>query len=422
MAIIQSEARFLGLDLSALKRSAHQAWAELQNSAPFSWLTPEFPVVVFERDGSETLWLGSERRMRVDEKIKPRFIALELPEDLQLSRTLAVPMMSEPDIARAAALHARALSPFADHDLVWGFRSRPSSAGGIDVDIALASRKQIAQYIQASSAHAGGTPEVWVGASAGAPIVFGGYGEGLRRAQGIRGRWIRCGLLASALVLIGAIAVTPTLQLRSRAIEAVAAYDAAVARTGALVRDREALMQSVEKLGALSELLAGRIEPTRVLARLTQALPDDTALQSFTLKGQKVTITGLTANASALMQILGEQPGVRDVRSPNPTTRVGGANSKESFVVEFSLDAQEFGVAMAPAKVAAEALLSSLPATPASAASQTSAPPMGVASSPAGTVAAPVVAPGAMVPVFGGSPAQLIVKPGPAKPERRGAP
>ena len=79
MAIIQSGSPILGLDLSALKQKRSSGGAELQNSAPFSWLTPEFPVVVFERDGSETLWLGSERRMRVDEKIKPRFIALELP-------------------------------------------------------------------------------------------------------------------------------------------------------------------------------------------------------------------------------------------------------------------------------------------------------------------------------------------------------
>ena len=233
--------------------------------------------------------------------------------------------------------------------------------------------------------------------------------------------------------------MTPTLQLRARAIEAVHAYDDVVHRTPALVKEREMLLQSVEKLNVLSELLTGRIEPMKVLDRLTKVLPDDTALQGFTLKGQKVTITGLTANASALMQILGEQPGVRDVRAPTPTTRVAGANSKENFVIEFSLDPQEFGVAVAPAPVVA-ASAAPLPSTPAAGGASTASAASAVAPTAAASMPVPVPtqspglktststatpppAPsGALVPVFGGSPPQAAAKPSTAKPEQKGAP
>ncbi|PJI99199.1 general secretion pathway protein L [Acidovorax sp. 69] len=427
MPSIQTDARFLGLDLSALGRSVRQAWSDLQGSPLLSWLTPEAPIILLQQDGGESLWWGGTRRVMGGKKIGTPFIAVELPDDLLLRRTLTVPAMGESDTASAAALQVRSISPFAEHDLVWGYRTRPDAAGGSALDLALASRKQIAQCIQSHSARLGAkTPEVWVDMSAGPPIVLSGYGEGLRRAQGGRGRWARYGLLASALVLMAAILVTPTLQLRARAIEAVGAYDGAVHRTPTMVKDREALMQSVEKLNVLSELLAGRVEPMRVLDRLTKVLPDDTALQGLTLKGLKVTITGLTANASALMQILGEQPGVRDVRAPTPTTRVGGANSKENFVIEFSLDPQEFGVAMVQSPVSVVAPLSASSAASAAApvaavAAPASAPTASV-SAPSSAAVAPPAAPGALVPVFGGSAPQAASKPSLAKPERKGTP
>ena len=438
MPTIQTDARFLGLDLSNLGRSVRQAWSDLQDAPPFSWLKPEVAVVLLQQDGGESLWWGGLSRIAGAKKTATPFIAIELPDDLLLLRTLAVPVMAEADMASAAALQVRTISPFVEQDLVWGYRTRLRAAGGGGhLDIALASRKQIAHYIRSHAARLGGrTPEVWGDLAAGVPIVFQGFGEDLRGARGARGRRARYVLVLSALVLLTGIFVTPTLQLRARAIEAVYAYDDAVRRTPALVKEREVLMQSVEKLNVLSELLTGRIEPMKVLDRLTNVLPDDTALQGFTLKGQKVTITGLTANASALMQILGEQPGVRDVRAPTPTTRIAGANSKENFVIEFSLDPQEFGVAVAPAPaLAASAVpLSATPAAvgasaasgaaPMAAASLTaSAPTQSLGPKTSASAAAPPPAPsGALVPVFGGSPPQAAAKSSTAMPERKGAP
>lgn len=435
MPTIQTDARFLGLDLSNLGRSVRQAWSDLQDTPPFSWLTPEAFVVLLQQDGGESLWWGGIRRVVGARRIEAPFIAVELPDDMLLRRTLTIPAMAETDIASAAALQVRTISPFGEQDLVWGYRTRPGAEGeGVHLDIALASRKQVAHCVQSHAARLGAkTPEVWVDLAAGAPIVLTGYGEGLRQARGARGRWTRYALVASALALAAAIFVTPTLQLRARAIEAVHAYDDAVHRTPALVKERETLMQSVEKLNVLSELLAGRVEPMKVLDRLTKVLPDDTALQGFTLKGQKVTITGLTANASALMQILGEQPGVRDVRAPTPTTRVAGANSKENFVIEFSLDAQEFGVALVPVPVASALPSPAAPAAsaaPAAAPVATAATPSSgpgpaaapAANAPTGAAPQPPTAPGALVPVFGGSPPQAAAKPSSAKPERKGAP
>ena len=421
MPTITPDARFLGVDLRSLGRELRQAWASLLQTPLLSWLTPEAAVLLLQADGGESLWWGDERQEGGAKAGAARFKALQLPEELLLLRTLALPPMDDADTASAVALQARAISPFAEPDLVWGWRVRPGVQGRGQIDVVLASRRQIAQYLQAQAQRLGGDqPEVWALPPTGAPIVLAGYGEDRRRAQGRRGRWLRYGLLGLALVFVAGIALTPTLQLRARAIEAVHAYDAVVLRTHPLVKERETLLQTVEQLTALSDLLAGRIEPLRVLERLTTVLPDDTALQGFTLKGQKLTLNGQTGNASALMQLLGQQPGMREVRAPSPATRAGGANSKENFVIELALDPQEFGVAVAPPQPLASP---PAPAPVPSAVVREQAAPAPEANASAASIpaAARPPAPGANRAVFGGSPSQPA-KPAPATPERKGTP
>ncbi len=407
MPTLTSDTRFLGVDLRSLGSELRQAWASLQQRPPLSWLTPDAAVLLLQADGGESLWWGGMRQEEGTQVGAVRFKALQLPEELLLQRTLPLPPMGDADTANAVALQVRAISPFTESDLVWGWRTHLRAHGPSQIDIALASRRQVAQYVHSQMLRLGGNqPEVWALTQSGAPIVFAGYGEGQRRAQGLRGQWLRYGLLALALVFMAGVVITPTLQLRARTIEAVHAYDAVVLRTPPVVKERETLLQTVEQLTALSDLLAGRIEPLRVLDRLTTVLPDDTALQGFTLKGQKLTLNGLTGNASALMQLLGEQPGMRDVRAPSAAMRTGGANSKENFVIELTLDPQEFGVTMAP------------PPPPSPAPPPAPVPPAAAPAQAAPAAKAPVPAAEARVPIFGGAAAALT----PATPERKGTP
>ena len=381
MTSISSDARFLGVDFQALWREIRRPWQGMHQWPLLSWLTPAVPVLLLQADGGQSLWHGNVQQPGPVGSAKARFTALELPEENVLRRTLSMPAMAEADIATAVALEARTMSPFAAQDLVWGYSACPPQVGAVQVEVVMVSRKQAAQYLAAQAVRLQDVvnPEMWVRAGQLPPVVLGGYGEGLREAYAIRRRRVGYGLLLTALALLAAMAITPTAQLRLRAIEAVQAYDAIAQRTAPLVRQREFLLQSSEQLGALSEMLAGRIEPLRILDKLTQILPDESALQSFKLQGAKVTIVGTTANASTLMQLLGNQPGLHDVRAPAAATRTAGA-SKETFAIEFSLDPQLFGVvgAAVPATAIApppEAAKAPLTATPAPAAQNNSAAP-----------------------------------------------
>ena len=374
MPTISSDARFLGVDLHAVWRDTRKALQGVHQSPLLSWLTPAVPVRLLQENGADSLWLDGAQVS--GSTVKPgsvRCVALELPEALVLRRALVLPSMAAQDIASAVALEAQSVSPFGAGNVIWGYSVKPTAGGALALEVALASKKQAKQYIDTQSARLGKAddPEIWArSANTGAPIVFIGFGEAQRSKQAARWRHLGYGLLLTIVLLCLAIAITPTAQLRLRAIEAVRAYESITARAAPAVREREELLQSAEKLSALAEVLGGRIEPLTLMDRLTQVLPDDTALQTVRLQAGKVTILGLTGNASALMQLLSEQPGLREVRAPSAATRMPGA-PKESFVIEFVLDPQQFGVQSA-------ALQSTAPAPPSPVAS--ALPAVGAAS------------------------------------------
>ena len=194
--------------------------------------------------------------------------------------------------------------------------------------------------------------------------MFGGFGEGRRiaRVRAVRRR--NLGLLLLALLLLLAIGATPTAQLRLRGIDAVTAYDRLTQSAAPLMAKREALVAASDRLATLRELVADHVDPLRVIDLLTRVLPDDTFLATLQLDGLKVRMAGQTTNTATLMQMLGAQAGLRDVRAPTPATRYPGA-ATESFTIEFVLEPNVFRPAAAAPPIAAA------PAPPAAA----SAPP-----------------------------------------------
>lgn len=324
-------------------------------------------------DGQASVWrIGAapEAQISVPASAAP-FSAIELPQELFLQRELGLPELPDDQLASAVALEVQSASPFATGDLAWGYLACEGAGGQSRVTVVIASRQQVDKHLQSSQTDApsaGASSEVWAFADGvRQPVILQGYGESRRLRYTARRRNAGYGLLALALALLAAIALTPTLQQRSRVIEAMRVHAELERRTAPLVDKRAALMQSIEQFNGLSQELANRIDPLRVVETLTQALPDDTSVQNLKIQGAKVTISGVTADSSALMQLLGAQAGFRDVRAPSAATRAPGAQ-RESFVVEFSLDPALFNVvtvkpqpAVAPAAAASGGEAASAP-------------------------------------------------------------
>ncbi len=168
------------------------------------------------------------------------------------------------------------------------------------------------------------------------PVVFGGFGETRRMAHAKVRQRAAAALLVVALGLMTAIAVTPVARARLRAMDAQQAADELTKRVEPLIRQRAVLLRNVETGQALQDLLADRVDPLFVMDLLTRVLPDDTSLLGLNIQGSKVSITGSTSDAAALMQQLSTRPELRGVKAPTPATRPLGT-SKDSFNIEFTI-------------------------------------------------------------------------------------
>ncbi len=339
-------------------------------------------------DGRTSVWrMGAAPEVQISvPALAAPFSAIELPQELFLQRELSLPgLLPDDQLASAVALEVQSASPFAAGDLAWGYLACEGPGGQSRVTVVIASRQQVDKHLQSSrtgAPSAGESSEVWAFADGvRRPVVLQGYGESRRSRYTARRRNAGYGLLALALALLAAIALTPTLQQRSRVIEAMRVHAELERRTAPLVDKRAALVQSIEQFSGLSQELANRIDPLRVVETLTQALPDDTSVQNLKIQGAKVTISGVTADSSALMQLLGAQAGLRDVRAPSAATRAPGAQ-RESFVVEFSLDPALFNVVTVKPQPAAAPAAAASAGEAASAPAAAAAPPVPLPQNP----------------------------------------
>ena len=374
---ISSDFRLFGIDLAAGFQGVSTLWSQVLAGPPFTWAVRPAPVQVLRADGRVQIW----RRGRfADAAPNPpatsasastpasasapttvrHAAAAEIPDDLVLRHHCTMPPMPAAQLEQALLLELQSVSPFPPESLVSGWALALNDRGQTVVHAALASRVHL-QRVLPDAAATLGVPldqlEAWVlpapeearsrpraargvlepVAHAGAPIVMRGFGEAIRQRDALRQRRRGYLLLGLAALLLATIAITPTVQLWLRSEEAAAAFATTQERTRAAVAVREKFIASSKSLKALDSAVGESAAPLRVLDVLTNVLPDDTYVQTVQIEGTKVSFTGLTDNAAALMSRLGETPGVRELRASQAATRQIGA-AKESFGVEFRLD------------------------------------------------------------------------------------
>jgi general secretion pathway protein L len=349
MPSLSRDLRVFGLDLGALWSALRRPWQGVLDGPVVSVLAPDQPVLVLRADAQDACWQGVRGRAAAPPSTAPALVAVALPDSIVLHRTVVLPQAALAEAGQALALQVQGWNPFPAADLVWGWRRRISASGAVEADVALVSRKQVAGELERLRTRLDGLapPEVWVCLDDGPPIVLPGHGDGRREAEA-RCHWRLWGALLGLAVLLAAmVASTPSLQLWLRQAEAARVHGELALRARPVLAQRESLVQAQEVVAGVSKLLQGRIDPLRVLEVLTRELPDGSAVQSLRLQGDTVTISGLTGDAAKLMQRLGQQPGLRDVRAPTAAMRQPGAAS-ETFTVTFQVDPEKFAVRGGP--------------------------------------------------------------------------
>ena len=350
--------RLFGLDLHAAWREIRQAWSKVLHLPALAWLGPQPIILLHEAEGSQGWWrpLGEGAFVRLRDgsaSVQAAFRAVELPEEIVLRKQLVLPPLADGELRRAIALQAQAISPFPAADLVWGCGLKDGAGfkgGHVHAELVLASRMGIDHYL-AQRIPQGGAVEIWVrgGDEKNAAIGLHGFAEGLRQRAQRRG-WAKLGVaFVLCVALLLAIAITPVLQLRERALQAVAALTQLTERARPHVAKREALLEANEQVHTLGAIVGNRLNPLRTMQTLTAMLGDDTVLQRLQIEGRNVTIAGQTPDTAAMMQKLSAYPGFKGVRAPTAVTRPPGA-TKDAFQVEFTIDGEsEPAMPLAPA-------------------------------------------------------------------------
>lgn len=341
-----TQASFLGLDLASLGRDLLAAWRGMLDWPLVSWLWPKSDVRVWLSGGGSALSRGLNTVLSHDDKSRvkaARFEAILLPENLLLRRTITLPQLQAAQVQAALSLEIQSLSPFTPGDAVWAHHVSQQNNSGIQAQVIISSKKLIAQHIAVAHPQlTSSNSEVWVSlgdvlnAEAGF-VALPGFGGAGRDQQNTSWRWVSGLLMALALALGAAIAVTPTVRLHLKSIQASQALTAVSKKASPVIEQRESLLRVTEQVASLNKLVDKPVAPLQTLTLITQALPDDTSLLSLQIQGLKVTITGQTANAASLMKQLGSTTGLRDVKAPVPATKPLGA-PREQFTIEFMLD------------------------------------------------------------------------------------
>lgn len=349
MSLLSSDnqAQLFGLDLRAVWQDAASVARAMASRPPLSWLTPTQRVRLLQADGQTSEWLGGAGGLRAlpasaGAPARAPHVAVEMPPAQLLRQTFRLPSASADQATSAARLEALRLSPFPASDTVWGCAVEGAAgAPSVAVHLVLCARSHVqahlASQVASRSAEWGNVaPEVWAWAGPGqAPVVLAGFGEERRARRARAGLGWSLFWLLLALGWVMAMALTPSLQLRTTALDAQAQLSATAQAASKAMGQREALLASNSRLQAVDAALAERADPKLALEVLTKALDDGVFLQRLEVKGRNVSITGQAANATALVQTLSGVSGLEDVKATAAATRQ--LNGTERFSVDFVL-------------------------------------------------------------------------------------
>lgn len=358
MSLLTSDAKLFGLDLGFLGGQVRDALRQLEQLPLLRRTLPASPIQILSVGaGPDAMvaWVRSDRllwdgRAEAGEQKVFAYAAVLLPADNALLRTLYLPPMSPKALQGAALLDVQMMSPFGDDRTLWAYAVRPGadSSGAQRVDVVITSRDLVAAQLREQQARLpqGVEPEVWVGTDT-APIMLSGFGEQRRLARETRQRrWLGVGLFSAAVLAFG-LAVTPTMQLRLRALDAVNQLGKLTKSTSEVVAKRQGLVAEAESVSELLARQQQQVDHVRVMAALTRVLPDDTAVQRVQIKGTKLSVQGLSDNTSEVVGLLSREPGFREVRLPSAVTRAS-RSSKESFTLEAAIDPAILGLNALP--------------------------------------------------------------------------
>ena len=243
---------------------------------------------------------------------------LRLPPAAMLSREVVLPLAAARDLQAAMRFEIDRLTPLDAQELFWGIGGlhQDRAHGRLSLTLFFVLRAQVESVRQALR-RTGLTPS-FIESTAGRIE--------LDAESKSAARWARHSLSALCGLLLLACLVSPFLR-QQLALDAAARRIAAAtpaAQTALALRQRLAIAASGQAAIAQARRAGDAL---KVLASLTDALPDGSWLNDLQLKAGDLTFDGRSANAAALIGRLSAVPGLQDPSFTAPVTRTADGSA-----------------------------------------------------------------------------------------------
>lgn len=143
-------------------------------------------------------------------------------------------------------------------------------------------------------------------------------------------------LTSAALVITLILFITalylPVLHLQSQ----VSTLENEVKQSREIARQVQPLIAEKSKITARTRFLADKrrdnVPVIKILAELTNILPDDTYLERLTIRGNEIQINGESDSATSIIQLLEKSDYFRDAEPRSPVTKDSATNKERFFI------------------------------------------------------------------------------------------
>jgi general secretion pathway protein L len=256
-----------------------------------------------------------------------------------LTRQVVFPAQVRENLAQVLAYEIDRLTPFQAEQVYFDFRAAedPAAGGKIEVDLALCRRDLVREWLQ--QLRDAGMPAdqlTWEGAWPNANLLPAQ--ERPHRGSGILSPTKI--LLLLVLLLAAVVLATPIWQKRQIREDRVAEVEALKVRAEKVYELRTALERA--RQGSVAVLQAKWEQPRMIdlLLELTQRLPDDTWIQNLDYRDGEIQLRGESAQATALIVLLDQAPGISEVTFRSPVVQVAGSG-RERFHISLKYKSRE---------------------------------------------------------------------------------
>lgn len=307
-------------------------------------------------------------------------LVLMVPPEWVLNRRISLPAAARENLRQVIGFELDRLTPFSADQVYFDFRVDSRGAGEmLAVDVAVLPRKKVDDWLALLRS---GRIRVDKLSTTGLWPELNLLPAELRARPDIRRIAARALPVTLVILLLIAALALPLWQKRKVAIEMEGREAQLRNKANAVLSLRQRLDKKMEELEKVREQWQAAPPVLDVLHVLTNLLPDHTSLQQMEVKGDQLTIRGLSGQASSLIGLLEQSPAFDDPHFLSPVTQQRG---KELFYLATTIEVPFPPVSLEAAQAPAAEGESS--AEPAASAAQKQIPPDAAAARTPGAVA-----------------------------------